>query len=421
MSIKSDIKNLIGPQNVSRIQTGKALLKYIGSNMPGSPDRFTLKSGEWNEPLVFSQPGKHVFFGYYDIQQISRKQDKMLVTMIPLRADTQKDKAELQWIDLESGEYHAINTTTAWCWQQGARLRWHPFMEDLVLYNDVEKDRYVTRLYDLNKRCTLEVFPRAMYDVSPDFCYGLSLNYSRLQRLRPGYGYNTLPDHTVNEKVPEGDGIFLVDLKTGEVKCIITYEELVERTPEARNEWNYINHISIAPDGKHFIFFHLYTPEVGGRWHAKLYVAKQDGSDLQCLEEEYITSHYCWKNENELLTTTVGRNGNRSYYFSYNITDKKRVTVDSEHLTHDGHPSFLPDKEYFIADTYPLNRCMQHLFSSSIDGRTYNPICDLYSDPRLYGEKRCDLHPRITPDGRFITVDSTYREGKRNVLLFQHK
>ncbi len=421
MGVKSKIKGIVGEKNVQKLQVLKAKLNYLKSNRPGHPPRFSLQSNKWQEPVIFSLPDKHVFFGYYDIQQLNRQQNKLLVTIIPRNADTGRDKATLQWIDLKTGEYHAIGTTNAWCWQQGARLRWHPTMDDVVLYNDVENDHYVTRSYDLKEQKEIEVFSRALYDISPDFRYGLSLNYSRLQRLRPGYGYNTLPDKTETDKVPVEDGIFLVNLKDNTTKCIISYEELVARTPAARDEWNYINHISISPDGSRFIFFHLYTPGVGAHWKTKLYTAKLDGTELQCLEQEYVTSHYCWKNNNELLTTSVGFDGARSYYISYDIESGSKGIIESEYLTHDGHPTYLSDGKHFVADTYPLKNCMQHLFISSINGEYFEPICSIYSDPRMFKEKRCDLHPRITPDGKYLTIDTTCKDGKRSVWLFENK
>lgn len=421
MGIKATVKKLLGPQNLQRIKCVKACAKHIKNSLPGHSPRFIQRSTSWEEPAVYTLPGKHVFFGYYDIQQLNSRQDKMLVTVIPEKADTRTDAAELKWVDLAAGAYHDVAQTRAWCWQQGARFRWHPVQEDVVLYNDVEDGQYVMRAYDLAQGKEVDRFPRAMYDVTPDFRYGLSLNYSRLQRLRPGYGYSTLPDETGKAKIPAGDGIFLVDLSTREEKLIVSYEQLVALTPEAANEWNYINHISIAPDGSRFMFFHLWTPGADARWHAKLYTAKMDGSGLVCLEEEYITSHYCWRNGNELLTTSVGFGGSESSYIMYNISEGTRKILTNGQLKHDGHPTYMRDKTHIITDTYPLKSCMQHVFCDAVTGSDYEPVCDIYSDPRWFGEKRCDLHPRLTPDNGIFTIDSTFQSRKRSVLLFRHK
>ena len=421
MGLKAKIKKILGDQNLQRIKRVKAAVRYTKTSLPGHGARFTLRSEQWENPIVFSLPGKHVFFGYYDLQQLNPSQDKMLVTVIGQKSDTRRDPAELKWVNPSTGEYRDIAKTRAWCWQQGARLRWHPLLENVVLYNDVQAGHDVMRAYDLEREREIAVYCRGMYDVTPDFQYGLSLNYARLQRLRPGYGYNSLPDNTIDQKVPADDGIFMVDLNTNQKKLIVSYEQLVQLTPEAKEEWNYINHISISPDGSRFIFFHLWVPVPGARWKAKLYTALIDGTELKCLEDEYITSHYTWRDSDTLLTTSVEFDGKRSFYFVYHVNDNTRETIDRNELTHDGHPTFFADKMRFITDTYPLKGCMQHVFESSIGGDEYKPVCDIYSDPRMFDEKRCDLHPRLTPDNQIITIDTTCYSGRRSVLLFKRR
>ena len=416
MSLKAKIKKLIGAKNQQRIKAAKALVKYRKTRC--NAGKLILESEEWQEPVVYALPDKHVFFGYYDIPQIQG--DNLLLMAVPRKADTKKDAARLYRVDMKTGEYHPIGQTRAWCWQQGARLRWHPTLENTVVYNDVEGERYVCRVADAEGGL-LRTLPRALYDVTPDGQLGLSLNYSRLQRLRPGYGYNTLPDSTLGEKIPKNDGIFLVDLNSGEEKLIISYEALAGAVPDAKECLHYVNHISIAPDGKRFLFFHLWTPQIGERWNGRLCVANMDGTDLRCVEEAFIPSHYCWKSSHELLITSVGFGGSPSYYYLYDLTALSRKKIEHPCLVQDGHPGFLADGHRFLTDTYPLAGAMQYLFISDETGKSHMPICQIYADPRLFEEKRCDLHPRITPDNEIVTIDSTFRDGKRSVVLLRRK
>lgn len=414
MGLKSSVKKLIGQKNRQRIKAVKAWLKYRADR--SNAGQLVMESDGWADPVVYSLPDKHVFFGYYDIQQI--RGDKLLLTAVPRKADTKRDPAELYWVDIPTGQYHKICQTRAWCWQQGARLRWHPTLQNAVMYNDVEGERYVCRIVDLEEG-PIQTVGRALYDITPDGRYGLSLNYSRLQRLRPGYGYDTLPDATAGETVPANDGIFLVDLQTGQEKLIISYEQLVQMAPEAAGEINYVNHISISPDGSRFLFFHLWTPAVGTRWHGTLCTARLDGSELRCLEDGSIPSHYCWNGSDRLLITSVGFGGTASYYYLYDLSAGTRKKLEHPRLVQDGHPSFLRDGRRFLTDTYPLSGSMQQLFLSDEAGEGHTPICKIYSDPRLFDEKRCDLHPRLTPDDEVVTIDSTFRDGKRSVVLLR--
>lgn len=170
MGIKASVKKLIGRKNQYRIKALKAQMKY---RKTCGGQRLVMRGTEWAEPVVYALPDRNVFFGYYDIQQLSSKGDKLLLTAVPLKADTRRDSAQLQWVDVATGSYHLIADTRAWCWQQGSRLRWHPVEEDTVLYNDVEDGRYVTRRFDLttgNQRTLC----RAVYDVAPDGRHGLA-------------------------------------------------------------------------------------------------------------------------------------------------------------------------------------------------------------------------------------------------------
>ena len=415
MGLKSRIKKLIGTKNQYRIKAVKGWVKYCKTRANAGK----LVSAElWAEPVIYELPDKHVFFGYYDLQQI--RGNKLLLTAVPRRADTKKDAATLYWVDMTDGSYHEIGQTRAWCWQQGARLRWHPVEENAVLYNDLEDGRYVCRRVDLDQGVQ-KILPRAMYDVTADGRFGLSLNFSRLQRLRPGYGYNTLADTTIGENVPKNDGIFLVDMETGEEKLVVSYERLVQNVPETAECLHYVNHISIAPDGSRFLFFHLWTPEVGARWSGRLYTARLDGSDLRCVEDSFIPSHYCWRGSEGLLITSVGFGGSASYYYLYDLTAETRTKIEHPRLVQDGHPTFFSDGRRFLTDTYPLSGSMQRLFQSDLAGEGHTPICEIYSDPRLFEEKRCDLHPRLTPEDAIITVDSTFRKGKRSVILLRRR
>ena len=389
VSLKNRIKGIIGSNNIYRMKVARGTMRNLRNKAERVPD-VIIEDENWEITNIFSLEHKHVFFGYYDLQQFNSEKDKLLATVIKKNANPKTDTAELYWIDVKRAEYHKIDDTLAWCWQQGARLRWYPVDERKVVYNDVDDGKYVSRLYDINEGKIIRTYCAALYDITPDGKTGLSLNYSRLQRLRPGYGYNRLPDFSEHELAPD-EGIYKIDLESNTKECIISIKQLVELTPEATDQWNYINHISISPDGNKFIFFHLWTSGVSQRWKNKLYVARIDGSELKCIEQQYIVSHYCWKDNDTLLATTVGFKRADSHYIVYNLQNNNKCFLDScEMLREDGHPSFEQGKNNFISDTYPLDKCMQHIFEYEIDSGKLNAICSIYSDPRMFGENKLE-------------------------------
>ena len=75
----------------------------------------------------------------------------------------------------------------------------------------------------------------------------------------------------------------------------------------------------------------------------------------------------------------------------------------------------LIETDHFISDTYPQKNDFQTLFFASLKDDHYKECARIYSDPRLFGERRCDLHPRISKDGTLITIDSTMI-GRRCVI-----
>lgn len=409
MNKKAVLKKIVGPKGTETLRYLLQNAKYVKSVAAGCTGKI-----ETAFPYqVFQDEGHHLFFGYYDLQQMNTDCTRMLAHRIKKGAIVGKDVAEIGWIDVSSGAFHKVAETPAWCWQQGSRLRWHPFNENWIVFNNTVDGAHITEAWDIQKgNCVMRI-PRALYDIDPLFKYGLSVNFSRLQRLRPGYGYSDLPDSTVKENAPEQDGIFYVDIATGETELLVTLKELAQGI-NGDDQHHYINHISISPDGKRFMFFHIRTALGNSMWRTRLCVYDIADKELKCLEEELIVSHYCWKDSNKILITLVG-----GRYFLYDVSTMAKTELRYPELSHDGHPVYMRDSRTILTDTYPLENSMQHLFCvDEYDGQG-RMIAKLYSDPRLYLEKRCDLHPRVTPDDRFVTVDSTFSGCKKSIVLFK--
>ena len=418
MGIKNKVKRVIGNKNISNLKCVRGVCRYCKYKVRDKSN-YKIQDADWTLWKEYQEPDKHVFFGYYDIQQLNNNQERALFTKISLNADTRKDNAELFWSDLINGEEHYISQTSAWCWQQGSRLRWHPENDAVVLFNDVLENEYITRVWNIETNTEIKKYSRALYDITPDMKYGFSLNYSRLQRLRPGYGYNKLPDETIDVMAPDNDGLFRVNLETNEIELLVSLHDLSEMSPESIDLWNYINHISVSPSGKRLIFFHIWTPSVTSRWRVALYSINTDGTELKCLEKDYRASHYCWMNDDQILITAGGFSNKESRYIIYDILSGKRKLLNGEMFKYDGHPTVSSDKKTFIIDTYPIGNSRQILYSGSVENGECRPILDLFSNPRMFEEKRCDLHPRVTRDGKYISIDTTYRKGKRSVIILK--
>ena len=118
------------------------------------------------------------------------------------------DKAELGII--EDGKLSPVAVTDIWNWQQGCMLQW--FSQDEIIYNDFENDHYVARILNLvNGRS--RTLHRPIDCLSPDRRYALSLDFARLDRERPGYGYTGIWHPLLEDGWPAEDGLYLIDIE----------------------------------------------------------------------------------------------------------------------------------------------------------------------------------------------------------------
>ena len=417
MNIKQLVKNVLGQSNwnrtVSTVKYGKSNCFFLLNHVQKMQ-----VSDEW-AASEYSVPKRHTFFGYYDIQQFNEKENKLLAHVVAKKAKTSVDKAQIGYFNVNEKEFHEVATTRAWCWQQGARLRWHPILRDCIVFNDVEEDHYISKTVNVDSGEVIQQTPMALYDFDSDFTFGLSLNFARLQRLRPGYGYDTLPDVTENDNAPSEDGIFYVDLKNNKTQLIVSLSSLAAECDPDKKYEHYINHISISPDGSRFMFFHIYTIS-DGVWKTRLCVYSMNDGTINVLEETDKVSHYDWRGNHELLVTCYTPE-KKQYYAVYNVINREKSILASEYLQKDGHPSFFADTNRFISDTYPLANQLQHLFEYNMEEKGLNEIVSAYSSPLMYGEKRCDMHPRLSVSEQYISFDSTFSENRRKIVLLKRK
>lgn len=368
---------------------------------------------------VISHPAKHTFAGYYDLQNVSPDGSKMFYLTVPRNASPKCNKASIYVYDINANVSIKIGCTTAWCWQQGCRLRWMPGSSSKLVYNDFVHGSYISRVIDIGSGTVADFAPTALYDIAFQSETGISLNFQRLQSLRPGYGYSRGKDRSKKLLAPADDGVFAVDLNSKSVRLLYSLKDLSEQVVSKSTDYHYINHISVSPDGKRFMFFHLWTKDSLDMWKMRLLVSNIDGSNLVELECEDIISHYSWIDSNRLMVTKVSNK--EPCYIIYDLSTGDKEIIQNAKLINDGHPTFFENKKEFISDTYPLSNCIQTMFFSSIENDKYVPILEAFSDPRLYIEKRCDMHPRFDERNNMISVDSTFSGGLRKVILLKTK
>lgn len=423
-TVKRLIVFSIGRKNFSRIfetiiflrSRSLRLLRFIRTGWRNPPVPVSLEK--------YGDNGHQVFFGYYDISPFNFDESILLATRAPfLNTPPQAD------IPLEIGYYHLrngltkfvkIGRTTTWCWQQGCRLQWYPLSmqgeNNRVIYNALIDNQFGCYIQDIWNNKIVRQYRRAIYSVSPDGRFGLSLNFSRLGRLRPGYGYVNLPDETEGELAPEEDGIWYIDMDTGEDTLLLSIADIVQLKPleTMQGAEHYFNHICLNPDGTRFLFFHVWLKE--GERYTRLITCNADGSEPYALINEGHVSHYTWKSSDEILCFSTHANTGMKYHLYRDKTSYKEVVGDGL-LVMDGHPSYSPGDHFILTDTYPDRYSDRHLLLFDVAHKQLIDIGGFFSPYKYKGELRCDLHPRWSPSGSYIAFDSAH-EGRRSLYIF---
>ena len=403
--------------NESQIRQIKAYIHFF-KTYRNSKNRFEICENNAVTQII-GQKRQHIFCGYFDLNPLSPDNNKnLLIHIMPKGAICGKDCISLAIVNIDTLKITKFATTTAWCWQMGARLRWSA--KGTIYYNSYVNDHYKCVEYDLNQNKVIREFCDAFYDIDNTCSFALSVNFERLQRLRPGYGYACMGKDNSSIEAPENDGLFYIDMNTNNKKLLISLKELSEYCNADDAGAHYINHISISPDGENAIFFHIWVSPHTPGWKANLCVVNIKNGNFKYLEKSDQVSHYAWKNNQEVLITAMSSNSGKYEYRLYNIHTGQKQLLNSSDLRQDGHPVYSKSFDGFYSDTYPDKNDIQRFFRFSKQ-RGYKEILRLYSDPRLFGEKRCDLHPHYCPTEEIIALDSTFQDKRRQVILVNLK
>ena len=362
----------------------------------------------------------HQFFGYYDVPAWSADEKLHLVHRVAFydRQPKADDVAEIGMLRLSDRAYTKLAETRAWNFQQGSMLQWHPVAPDReIIFNVREGEQYRGAILDVSTGAR-RLLDRPVANVDSQGRGALSVNFSRMLAFRPGYGYTGLPDPNADVERPEDDGVFLTDLATGKSRLILSLAQIARAAPEGsalRQRKILINHITFNTDGSRFVFLVRDFPtKAGGNWQTTVFTANRDGSEVFCLREHGYASHYHWRDAEHVLFHCGGPEKNQLYLLKDRT--KEYQVVDAGYFKADGHCSYSPDRKWILYDGYPFADKYRRLFLYHVEKRKGVTLGAYYSDPKIGGDIRCDLHPRWNRTETGISFDSIH-EGQRHVYL----
>ena len=377
---------------------------------------------------ITNGPNFH-WFGYYYKLQVDPTNRYALGMQVGFegRSPTADDSIKIGMIDLKDNDkWIELGTSNAWCWQQGCMLQWLPNSKDEVMWNDRQDGQFVSHIMNVHtkKKRTL---PKAIYTLSPDAEWGLGLDFGRLQDLRPGYGYQGVPDKFKELRAPTETGIYRIDIKTGKHQLIIPYSECAAMNhlgEDVSNYWHWYNHLLINQDGSRFIFLNRWRKErnftdQGTGFITRMFTANKNGEDLYVIDPSGYSSHFVWRDPKHVCAWTRPIGYKDGFYLLEDKTQNIEIVGEGV-MPINGHNTYLPNKnnEWILNDCYPQGKeRLQTPYLYHVPTNKRFDLGNFYEPDTYKGEMRCDLHPRYSPNGKMVIIDSTHEGLGRQMYL----
>jgi hypothetical protein len=350
----------------------------------------------------------------------------------------------------QAGEIRAVDATSAWNFQQGARLQWMPGCSDTIAFNTIKDGHAVSVIKNLTTG-ERRVLPAPVYVFSPDGKVSISPNFTTLAHRWKAYGYPPLAANPAILDQGE-DGLWELEIETGKEHLFISTKRAAEfeAVPNAEPSSHFLCHASFSPDGARVVFLHRFFSSDGGLF-TRMIVTDREAKNLILLAQEKV-SHFDWIDSDTILVWARFSGGGLAQarsrgllrspflrpmlkvargltgrwkkrllaeaYYKIPVKDpKSKVRYGWPSLDADGHPMLARTHRWIVTDFYPDK-------NGRLPVILYHPDLDRRIDAHIFTHKtrsddtdvKCDLHPRWSRSERLIAVD-TCEAGNRQVRV----
>lgn len=389
---------------------------------------------EVGEPYaITSGPHDHLLASYFGINAWSpdNRYVAILETDVKGRLVAEDEAARICLVDLQDGN-RIIPIAETYCWnfQEACMFHWLPWGDGMCIYNDRRDGKFVSVILNW-KTGEEKIIPYPVSAVSQDGNTAVSINYARLRLTRPDYGYAGTGQDPIRDVVwPENEGLWVVDLRTGEAKMIVSIASQKDRMTSIEDPRGlaYFCHTIISKNAKR-IFWLARTvenlDEQNAKWgHVRVWdtvsmTCNIDGTDVRrCYPDGWEGSHFNWLDDETLAVTAKWNGGEMWSHTIFKVGDEEnRRHIAPGLLEWDGHLIFSPDGKFLSTDGYWDKNNERTWVFVRLEDEAVLPVGTFYV-PEIYreGYSRCDLHPRFRPDGKQISFNSVH-EGSRQVYV----
>jgi len=395
------------------------------NNIPAEKEAVNVSFPVINGPIQITDNNKeHLFASYYGINSFNRSETyaTVLETELKYELPDKNNPATLGMIDLKTKEFIPLSQTRAWNFQQGCMAHWLGTSPDsLIIFNDLRNGKFVSVIVNVHTKEEIKTFPFPISAVASDGLHAISINFSRLRITRPDYGYGgNGQDSRKDIPFPEDDGLFLIDLKTGDLKLLVSYDQVKDLVPpleEGSIEW--FNHTLFSRNGSKIFWLSRQTS--GNQRITTSFTVNIDGTNLQrCFPDNWGGSHFDWLNDDELMITSAYE-GKQYAHVLFTVGEKNYKRLGKGLLDYDGHGTFSPDQKWMVTDTYPSGGLKeQKIYLMDMKSEAVISLGRFVQPAEFEGYWRCDIHCRWSQSGKIIGFNST-NSGSRQVYIYKIK
>jgi hypothetical protein len=341
------------------------------------------------------------------------------------------EAADVVVLDTHNGyRVEKVEETRAWNPQQGTMLYWNPDAPETQFFfndRDPETNRIFCVLYDLGRRERVREYRYEDVSIGNSGVaqhggFFLAINYGRLARLRPVTGYVGAYDRTEGVAHPADDGIFKIDVATGEKTLVVSYAQLAALLPTAGADTElFINHTLCSREDDMVYFFarggwktvHRRKPRPR-RVNAPFSV-RIDGSDLR-VHAQHIGGHPEWAPGGRL----IGHEGEWQVY--YDVMAQRvvgRIGTPDILSNPEGDIALSPDGAWLVNGSKDARAQENRYTIVHVETGAYADLPPVEIGAWVSGDLRLDPAPCWRHDGRAIAVPGLADDGTRQTFVFE--
>ena len=381
-------------------------------------------------------PKDHLLANYFAINAWSDDNRYVLAleTDFSGRLPEAGERCTIGVVDLQAdNRFIPVSTTACWNFQEAAMGHW--LDNDTILFNDVRDGKFVTVVMNWRDKRELRILPRPVSAVSEDRTWAVSINYARLSLTRPDYGYaGEGQDPKENATWPEDDGLWVMDLTTGESKLVLSVAEGRALMPETKSVAGkpghplaYYCHTVISKDGAKIFFlarsvdWYDKADHEASKHRTTSFTVNRDGTELRrCFPDGWGGSHFNWAPDgsHRMLVTTPMPDTRWPSLIEFEVgRETLRRRIGAGVLDQDWHCVYAPNGAFMSGEAYPNGNADRCWHLTRLADAQMKPI-GAFRVPPEYSSAywRCDLHARWRPDGKQLGFNSVH-EGSRQIYV----